>query len=99
MDGYPEQQHTIQPGLYSFIQCERVLLGFVQDFQAVQADGACAVQLAGLPALPRTEFTCESHSPTAGRLPQRADVSSGPGMGERPHHKPLQVGITNVLYL
>lgn len=82
MDGHSEQQHPIQPGPYSLVQRERVLLGDVQDFQAVQADGACAIQRAGLPALPRTGLTCEPHSPAVGCLPQRADVSSGPGMGE-----------------
>lgn len=86
VDGDTEQQHPFQPGEYSLVQRERVLLGDVQDFQAVQTDGPCAVQPAGLPALPRGGFAGQPDSAAVGRLPQYADVSSGPGLGEQPHH-------------
>lgn len=88
MDGQAEQQHPFQPGEYwpRLVQRERVSLGDVQDVQAVQTDDCGALQPAGLPALPSAELAGQPDSAGAGRLPQCADMSSGPGLGGQPYH-------------
>lgn len=88
MAGHAEQQHPFQPEEYwpGIVQCERVSLGHVQDFQDVQTDGCGALPPAGLTALPRAGFTHQHDSAGVGRLPQCADMSSGPGLGGQPYH-------------
>lgn len=76
MEGHAEQQHLFQSWEFRpwLIQCERVSLGNVQDFQAVQSDGCGTLHYAGLPAVPRAGFTGQPDLRFVGCVQQCCDV-------------------------
>lgn len=93
LGGHAEPQHPLQPGTLrrSHLQCARVLLGDVQVFQTLPTDGPSAAHDAGHPAQPGAGLTGVPEQSDTGRLLQCPDLSSGPGLGGRPHQQPLQV--------
>lgn len=88
---HTQQQLTLQHGREPGVQCERGLLGAVQDLQAVQTHGSSAHAAAGLAALPGGGLAALPDAAAAGRLPPGHGLLSGHGLGQQPPPLPLQV--------
>ena len=69
------------------------MLGGVQDVQAVSPAVPGALQAAGLAASPGAGLADQPGPAGSGQLPlcPRCCCSFRPGLGQRPHHQPLQV--------